>query len=86
MPNNTGPKLIHATDEWLSEEEFADLIGRTRRTLRKWRERGIGPPFAAAGRSKLYRRSSWPEYLKSIEVKPARNSRTLPRHMSARAR
>jgi hypothetical protein len=67
--------MAEISDEWINEQEFAKLCGRTRRTLRNWRRRGIGPPFSIAGKSALYRRSSWPEFLKSIEVKPVRNTR-----------
>jgi len=75
MSDKSGPKLTQADHEWVPEAEYAVLIGRTRRTLRKWRQRGVGPPWATAGKTTMYRKSSWPEYLKSIEMKPARNTR-----------
>jgi hypothetical protein len=75
MSVKAASRLIQVEDDWIPEAEFAQLIGRTRRTLRNWRRRGIGPLFSIAGRSALYRRSSWREYLTSIEQRPGRNSR-----------
>jgi hypothetical protein len=79
MPDKAASRLIPVEDDWIPEAEYARLIGRTRRTLRNWRRKGIGPPFSIAGKSALYRRSSWPEYLTSIEQRPE----ARPQHPAA---
>jgi hypothetical protein len=33
-------------DEWLSEQEAAEAIKKSIRTLRDWRRKGLGPPYA----------------------------------------
>jgi hypothetical protein len=38
-------------EEWLSEQEMAAAVGKTVRTLRQWRKKGIGPRYAYFGRT-----------------------------------
>lgn len=38
--------MVNELDEWMSEAEAAKLVGKTVRTLRVWRKRGLGPPYA----------------------------------------
>ena len=64
-------------DDWLPEAEYARLIGKTVRTLRIWRAKRTGPPFAYFGRTPMYRRSSRAEYLKANEVNPLRPQRRV---------
>jgi hypothetical protein len=61
-------------DDWEPEEQFAQRIGKTRRTLRLWRELRIGPPYSKVGNTILYSHSAWLAYLKSNEVRPARSA------------
>ena len=59
----------------LSEDEFGRKIGKSRRTLRLWRDRGVGPPFSMNGRQVEY---SWSRYLRfraDNEVQPVRSRR-----------
>ena len=47
-------------------------VGKTVRTLRDWRRRGVGPSFARFGRTVRYNRVTLAEYFKSQEVQPVR--------------
>jgi hypothetical protein len=60
-----------ALEEWLTEAETAAEIGKTVRTLRQWRRKGLGPPYALFGRTVKYNRSVLIEYYKSQQVIPA---------------
>jgi hypothetical protein len=71
-----GEKIL---DEWMSEAEAAAEIGKTVRTLRQWRRRRTGPPYAHFGRSVKYHRPTFVEYFKSIQVMPARTRIPLRR-------
>jgi hypothetical protein len=62
-------------DEWIPDSEYAPLVGVTTRTLRAWRVRGVGPPYAYWGKKPYYRKSSRAEFLKANEVRPARSRR-----------
>jgi hypothetical protein len=54
------------TDEFKTAEE----LGVSIRTLRKWRQLRIGPPWTSVGRFIHYSDESRAEWLKSREVKP----------------
>ncbi len=43
-------------DALLREEEAADLLSLSVRTLQSWRIRRVGPPFVQVGRAVRYRR------------------------------
>jgi predicted DNA-binding transcriptional regulator AlpA len=43
-------------DALLKEQEVADLLGLSVRTLQSWRIRLAGPPFVQVGRAIRYRR------------------------------
>jgi DNA-binding transcriptional MerR regulator len=46
------------TEGFLTEPEAAEAIRVSARTLRRWRQKGTGPPVAGyAGKRALYRRS-----------------------------
>lgn len=44
------------SDEYLNEQELADLLKVTRKTVQIWRQRGKGPPFVKLDRAVRYRR------------------------------
>jgi excisionase family DNA binding protein len=46
----------HDTDVLLREEDAADLLNLSVRTLQAWRLRRTGPPFVQVGRAVRYRR------------------------------
>jgi len=66
-------------DEWMSEAEAAAEINKTVRTLRQWRRRRTGPPYAHFGRTVKYHRPTFVEYFKSIQVMPVRERAREPR-------
>jgi hypothetical protein len=62
-------------DEWLTEAEAAAEVDKSVRTLRQWRKRGIGPPYALFGRSIRYRKTAFIEHFRASEITPARARR-----------
>jgi Helix-turn-helix domain len=57
-------------DEFLSEEEAVAAIGKSLRTLRQWRRRGIGPPYVLFGRTIRYRKTTFIEHFRRAEIRP----------------
>jgi hypothetical protein len=55
-----------------SEQETAAALCVTIRTLRKWRQRGMGPPWVKVGRRVVYSDDSRTTWLKGQEVRPVR--------------
>jgi hypothetical protein len=54
------------------EPETADELNVSVRTLRKWRQLRIGPPYIEVGRQIHYGDESRAAWLKSREVQPVR--------------
>jgi hypothetical protein len=71
--------LLNDLDEWLSEEEAAAAAGKTVRTLRQWRRRGVGPPYVFFGRTVRYRKPAFVEHYRRSEITPARNRLSITR-------
>ena len=61
-----------ALDEWLSEEQTAAEVDKSVRTLRQWRRKGVGPPYARFGRTIKYRKPSLVEHFRKSEINPVR--------------
>ena len=59
-------------DEWLGEVGAAAELGKSVRTLRDWRKRGIGPPYALFGRTIKYNRQTLAEHFRAKEITPVR--------------
>jgi hypothetical protein len=59
-------------DEWLSEQEAAAATRKSVRTLRDWRRKGIGPPYAFFGRTPKYRAATFIEHFRASEIDPVR--------------
>jgi hypothetical protein len=59
-------------EDWLDEEATAKEIGVSVRTLRAWRRKGEGPPYAYFGRAIKYNKSALAEHFKSIQILPVR--------------
>jgi hypothetical protein len=53
MPPNI---ISHDADFLLKEDDAADLLNLSVRTLQAWRIRTAGPPFVQVGRAVRYRR------------------------------
>jgi hypothetical protein len=63
-------------DEWMSEAEAAAEVKKTVRTLRDWRKRREGPPYAYFGRTVRYHRPTFVEFFKANQIMPVRKRRT----------
>ena len=61
--------------DWLSEAETAAELHKTVRTLRGWRRKRIGPPYAYFGRTVRYHRPTLAEYFKATQIMPTRKLR-----------
>jgi len=61
---------MSTNDDWVPDRRFAKFIGKTTRTLREWRRKKIGPPYAFMGRTPHYRLSARAEYLSRTERHP----------------
>jgi hypothetical protein len=55
----------------MTEDQLAAEIGRSVRTLARWRALGEGPPVTRIGRQILYRESSAKAWLESLEEEVA---------------
>jgi hypothetical protein len=53
-----------------SEPATAKALNVSVRTLRKWRQRGMGPPWVKVGRQVVYSDESRVAWLKGSEVRP----------------
>jgi hypothetical protein len=62
--------------DWMSEKEAAAEVRKTVRTLRDWRKRRKGPPYAYFGRTIRYHRPTLVEFFKANQIQPARARRS----------
>ena len=67
-PAQRGPRVL---DGYMTEDQLAAEIGRSVRTLARWRALGEGPPVTRIGRQILYRESSARAWLESLEEEVA---------------
>lgn len=51
---------------FLSESQFAKLVGLTEWGLRAWRRRGYGPPVKKLGRAVFYREEDVASFLQGL--------------------
>jgi hypothetical protein len=58
----------------LSEFETAEEFGVAIRTLRKWRQLRVGPPWIAVGRRIFYSDASRCAWLQAREIQPIREA------------
>lgn len=58
-----------------TEAEFAEQAGVSTRTVKRWRDQRIGPPFIRMGRRILYRRDAVAEWLLANEQEQPRSRR-----------
>jgi hypothetical protein len=66
---------VSLDDEWMGEAEAAAEVHKTIRTLRQWRKKRIGPPYAFFGRTVRYHRASFMRHFEASQIMPARKSR-----------
>ena len=57
----------HIFDDYLSESELANQLGRGVRTLRRWKALREGPPWTKVGKRLYYKKSSVAAWLTSCE-------------------
>jgi hypothetical protein len=62
-------------DDWLDEADAAKAIRRSVRTLRTWRRKGIGPPYAYFGRAIRYNQHNLREHYEAAQVIPVRSGK-----------
>jgi predicted DNA-binding transcriptional regulator AlpA len=62
MSNNNSPIAL------LTEEQVAELLALSVRTLQAWRLRGAGPLFVRAGRAIRYQQSELAEWIAANTV------------------
>jgi hypothetical protein len=67
--------MSRIADDWMSEAEAAAEIRKTVRTLRDWRKRRTGPPYAYFGRTVRYHRPTFAEHFKANQIMPVRGLR-----------
>jgi len=66
---------VSLDDEWMSEAEAAAEVHKTIRTLRQWRKKRIGPPYAFFGRTVRYHRANFIRHFEASQIMPAHKSR-----------
>jgi hypothetical protein len=59
---------------YIPEAEMAEQLGVTVRTLRKWRQQGLGPAYTKLGKQVHYRHASCDAWLRQQEVEPVRSA------------
>ena len=67
--DNRGSNVL---EEWISEQEAAAALHKSVRTLRQWRKKGKGPPYAYFGRTVRYRGPALIEHFRQMEITPVR--------------
>jgi hypothetical protein len=65
-------KRVANIQGYSSEAETAEQLGKAVRTLRKWRQLGVGPAFIKFGKTILYRDESRTSWLRGQEQQPVR--------------
>jgi predicted site-specific integrase-resolvase len=60
--------------DYNTEEEHAEQLGVSYKTLRNWRRNGIGPPFTFIANRMYYYRPSTMKWLQAQERVPVRST------------
>jgi hypothetical protein len=64
-------------EDYTPEPKAADQLRQTVRTLRKWRQLGLGPPWIKVGQRIYYSNVGMAAWLKSLERTPVRSHRAV---------
>src|SRR5262249_24604831 len=75
------PSLL---DGWLPEKEAARQLKKSRRTLKRWRDQRIGPPYRQVGRDFHYHVAGTKQWLADGLVNPPRRTPRLVHPRSPR--
>ena len=59
-------------EDYWTEDGFAKEIKKSERTLRNWRARKIGPPYATLGKTVIYPKPGGRDWVASLVRQPAR--------------
>jgi phage terminase Nu1 subunit (DNA packaging protein) len=59
---------------YIPEAEMAEQLGVAVRTLRKWRQQGLGPAYTKFGKQVHYRSASRDTWLRRQEIEPVRSA------------
>ena len=70
MTNQTNTSSL--LDGWLPEKETARQLNKSTRTLKRWRDKRVGPPYRQVGRDFIYHVQTTREWLAAGLVKPLR--------------
>jgi hypothetical protein len=65
-------RIAHIPGGYIPEAEMAAQLGVAIRTLRKWRQTGLGPAYVKFGKQIHYRDASRDAWLRRQEVEPVR--------------
>ena len=65
-------KRIAHIPGYTNEADTAEQLGVAIRTLRKWRQLGLGPAFTKFGKQIFYRDESRASWMRTQEVQPVR--------------
>jgi hypothetical protein len=67
MTTNSASAIEQALANYMTEDQAAAALGRTRRTLREWRKQETGPPYIKHIKLVLYPVDGFAAWLKSLE-------------------
>ena len=70
-PNEAGRRIL---GDYLTEKQLAAELNFSTRQLKRWRARGIGPPYTRIGRSVRYRIEGVRQWMIAQERSPRQNS------------
>jgi hypothetical protein len=65
--------------DWLPEKETARQFKKSTRTLKRWRDLGIGPPYRQVGRDIHYHVPGTRQWLETGMISPVRRHRRQQR-------
>ncbi len=69
------PALAALAGDFLSEDAFAQFVGKSLRTIRRWHSDRTGPARTKIGRKILYKKSAVVAWLSAHETHPPRSDR-----------
>jgi hypothetical protein len=65
-------ETVDLYQDLLDEDETAEKLNKHKRTLKVWRDKGIGPPITYIGRFPFYRLSSLIQWIAEQERQPGK--------------
>jgi hypothetical protein len=71
-------------EDFYTEEQLANEINRSARTIARMREAGVGPPWKRLGKIIIYPKNAAKEWIHADVIDPVRNRRARTRKASPR--